>query len=214
MIVVDSRGRELQTVLNNLYANIAWTVSVNSAKGFKELVEIAHSKFDPCRYKMVVIMGGICDVTERSNRRRMISVRQGDYRSIVSRMMEGAELGLLRLRALNPNLLLATSYGVDLKVYNDQVYGSYSNSNHKRDQTKIALTIDLFNNTIAGINAQHGMPTIRLGNVVHHVRPHSPITSSYKMLRDGCHPGDRLRLLQAIATGRTCKRILNRIDKH
>lgn len=75
---------------------------------------------------------------------------------------------------------------------------------------KIANTVYLLNQHLAGINKKDGFPTVRLGTMIHHVRKNKSIHSSYKALRDGCHPDERMLWKHAEVIGGVSKSVIDR----
>lgn len=203
LIMSDSRGRGMEHMLQTKSAEYKWEVRVKGGRGIRELIEAAYKEIIPQDYSLIIIMGGICDITRRDKAGRKIAVRSTETDDIITRVFTEAQRGMEMLTELNRKILITATYGVDLEVYNKHMYGRYVNAEHKKDQHKIAITVDAYNKRIAAINTQKGFPTIRLGNGIHSVRKNGSVNTTYKKLRDGCHPsGEMLKTnVQAIIKG-------------
>lgn len=197
LLICDSRGEGLNVHLNYEKTNIEWRILMLKGRGLQQLVRAAFNESLHHSYNVIVVAGGICDITRRERRERRISVRDGSPQEIVENILREITGELEEIRVNGNNVILASTYGLDLWRYNFKLFGSYFNVNLESDQTKIVETVDELNKALAYYNKNGGNNTIRLGNKIHHVKSNGRIKSYYEYLRDGCHPSEVMLLENA-----------------
>lgn len=213
LLVCDSRGRGLEEKMRERRDGREWTVKVHKGKGMMKLVDAAIKHSYRQGYNTVIIMGGICDVTNLILSERIVRVRRAPKAELVDRVFEEIHPALELLRSITNRVLLAATYGVEMRRFNIRMFGSYDmegTQEGRDEQYKVDMTVDLFNKRVADINAASSQPTIRLGNRVHHRRKNGAVYTTYQLLSDGCHPGTELLEAHAKSIGNTIERIGSR----
>lgn len=193
LVMSDSRGKGLEDLLYERDGGREWRVIVSRGKGLHDLVYHAVKMAYRERYDTIIFMGGICNVTVKNRENREIIVRPMERRFLVHSLISEIQPAVEMLRTLTGRVIFATTYGVELERYNRHVYGKSVNPITEMDnQIKVDQTVDILNRELAKVNNQWRQPTIRLSNGIHHRRKNGSICTSYRLLRDGCHPGREL----------------------
>lgn len=198
LVVCDSRGKGLERALQRIDRRRRWDVIIYKGKGMMRLVDQAIKSGYKRNYSIIIIMGGICDLTMLSWRERFVRARLTDSDETVEGIFQDVKPAIDLLRTITGKVLIAATYGVDLMKFNTKLFGEggYGGvrdiAKRRADQRKVDYSVDMFNKRVAEINANERLPTIRLGNKVHHRRRSGEQYTTYKLLDDGCHPGDEM----------------------
>ena len=196
-IVADSRGRYLQEQLMEVNGKYEYSVCVHPGQGLIRSVKSAQFKIRNTNPDIVIIMSGICDITQKDRCTGTISLREGDISSVVSSYLNN--MGRAQMETLQGRyrVSFATLTGVDLTDINNRArrnmneteYKHYCTSNKYEhpDQQTLNMIIVTLNRTIVAYNESNSIPTTWLAEVVH---PHTSGRHRfrYERLADGCHP--------------------------
>lgn len=208
LVVTDSRGAGIQSYLETNYPRYWWYVKVKRGKGMIDLVNKALKDTDRWDFDAVIFLGGICDITVKDRGQNQILLRSNESEELVRDLFTVIRPGLQQIRDRVGLVLLATTYGLELRSVNLYMFGRYEGDDERRDQKCLEETVDIFNQYVNAYNLSFGLPTIRTGNKIHHTRRNGSIASSYFSLRDGCHPDEDMLYQNAIDIGRMIQRFL------
>ena len=116
LVVADSRGRDLDHDLRK-DTTLSFTVLVYPGSGLIKLLTMAELNH-PESYDLIFILGGICDITQKCSRTRKVALRHDAGSTLVDNLESGLRNSLPKLRSINPNVIMATTFGVNLSTYN------------------------------------------------------------------------------------------------
>ena len=189
MVVTDSRGRDLDHHLR--HEEDCYTLHVLAGAGLVSLIDFALNS-SPALYDMIVILGGICDITHKNHKSGEISLRANHASTLVPQLEDAIDPKLDLLRCIVPKTVLSTTYGVNLWRYNQHTRGYTGPSPHP-DQGNLLECVGRVNEMLSSLNYKVKLPIIWLNNEVHYHRGKKRTHTRYNLMWDGCHPGPQLR---------------------
>ena len=119
LLVTDSRGKGLQKYLDEAIPDL-YDVDPYSGKNIKKLLTSASRDFDPEYHSNIMIMGGICSITQRDSVTKITHLRTLDIDRAARKFKKSMRMGLLKIRNKYPDVpvVILPTIGIDLTVYN------------------------------------------------------------------------------------------------
>ena len=190
LLVADSRGHGLKKYLQIRAPNV-FEVSSKSGARLKKLFKMARTKLATSTYTAVIIMGGICDITERDQETHITSLRTEDQEEITTNIRKSIKAGKKRIKKVAPNIpiIITPTMGIDLTRYNGFPVDQHT-------QEVLNSMILEANKMIISCNKE-GVPIPWISKMVHHCRGGQRWAHRYQHLRDGCHYTNRLKVFIA-----------------
>lgn len=191
LVICDSRGLALPTILNNANYDGEIKVASNKGTGYRVAVTRAREIILSYRPTNVIICVGICDVTIRGKKTKITDFRYPTVIQTVEHVIEEMNQAWNEPNRIGiKQISFATVTGLDLHRYNK------SGNNDTRDQTiveEVKKKQDVLNQAILDINRRiveknkiNGTPTTWTAGYVHrYFRKH--YHHYYNRLQDGCH---------------------------
>ena len=217
LIIADSRGAGLQPLLEEL-GQIDTHTLVHRGAGYLMAARKSLGWVNTHNPSLVILMTGVCDLTQRSPTTKITSLRHNTVQGNVEQVIGSAQaaLGLLRA-AWTGRITLATITGIDLSDYNNPSRKHMSTDEYKKhcltdkathpQQDILNLSVLEINRQITGINRINRVPTIWTGGVVHTYSKRKTY-HYYIRLSDGCHADNSTKLEWANQIYKTTNRIL------
>ena len=165
---------------------------------------------------LIVVMAGICSITKKDQRTKMISLRYTTLGSVVEAVMDDIVKAHAHIcRVTTTPISFATITGADLTDVNNKhrkrmttlEYRNYVDCYKKvhTEQPLLDAAVHLVNKQITAFNNKNGTPTTWMAEVVHpYLR--GKHRSYYTRLADGCHPTDNTRKRWAHQIARVIRR--------
>ena len=180
LLVADSRGHGLRKYLQLRAPNV-FVTSSKSGAGIKKLFNMARDKLNSADYTAVIIMGGICDVTQRDPETHITTLRTENCEELTAAIRKSIKKGRKKLKRVAPNtpVIIAPTMGIDLTRYN----GTLVDQHEQFLLDKMILEV---NKMIISCNRE-GIPIPWISKMVHHCRGNRKWAHRYQNLRDGCH---------------------------
>lgn len=197
LVLADSRGRDLEKLLNEKGNVTKFTVEILPGASITVLVRrlhriIADSK--NLKYDLVVILGGICSITRMIHRPYRAAVPQLNSVDELMSKING-ELELLHENQVTTPILLAPTVGIDLVRYAGQWSDDLYNMQPLVDKTVLKL-----NERMKMINVNNGLPTPNTSSCIHRCRGKGRgYRTHYQKLCDGCHLNEEVKEIWAKA---------------
>ena len=197
IIITDSRGVGLQHGLNSVLGKSApVTVVVTKGAGY----ELAAIKVLPLLTRLkphlVILLLGICDLTFRSARTRVTSLRHLSVSQNVEHVLAAARAAIDILTATNRvKISLATITGIELADYNNPArrhmdaaaYRAYNATKVRHPhQGLLNDSVMEINRRLVQINRANSIPTPWMAGPVHACFKRA-VHHYYIRLTDGCH---------------------------
>ena len=217
LIIADSRGAHLEDELRK-GAGVS-DVKVIACPGAGILESLEKTMCHILRGKPVVIMSGICDITQRNKHTKEVTLRWQvirDSRAATDSIMTKIRHAHDRIREKSDTRIsVATITGVDLTDINnrdrrqmtEREYRQYVQTHKTKHPNQDVLDnlITELNRKITAFNENNGTPTTWTAEVVHPYQ-RGRHRAYYGRLADGCHPGMETRRRWAHQIARTIKR--------
>lgn len=180
IILADSRGRSLDTVMEN--ENIL--VSAHSGANLLRLAHIAIQIISRYSPDVILIMGGINNITRLNRQTRRVSLISNSRASLINHLISKLNEAKSVILSSHPSMKIAFGgiIGINLNAYNRQA-GVHHN------QWIVNDAITAVNSYIRQMNNDSGIPHPRLTSKVHTWR-NGQRKHVYTRLYDGLHPGD------------------------
>lgn len=198
LCVGDSRLRHIQLLLNGNCRDIQYCCFVFPGATLGKLayeLRIILSFVDNHYYDLVLIVGGICDLTRyQKTPTRWISLAYPSIQGIVDNFERLYVLcrNTIGLFTHTP-ILFSTIPGIHMNRY----IGSDS-MNLYQEQPKLDTAIPLINIIIKESSKLHGLPVADLAKFIHHSKGKGgTYRTRYCRLSDGCHPDEQTRQMWA-----------------
>ena len=198
LIIADSRGARLARHLNNTSNISDYVVTTHPGAGLIRATNASYNTMRATQPDIVIIMAGICDVTQKDPVTKEISPRYTDLDTAIDGIMGSIRQAHQDISKWGPpNVSFATLTGVDLTDVNNKERRHMSESEYHQycadakeihpGQCLLNETILATNRAIIAFNESNRMPTTWLSEVIH------PLSRGrhrfyYGHLRDGCHP--------------------------
>ena len=180
LLVTDSRGKGLQKYLDELVPD-KYDVDPYSGENIKKLLTREGQDYDPDYHNLIMIMGGICSITQRDKITKATHIRSHDIDCAARRFRKSVTKGLSKVRRKYRDVLIIIlpTMGIDLTIYNRSQADPV-------EQYTLDSTIMAVNRVIIKMNDKDAkIPWI--AKKIHHCRGHGKWTHRYHYLRDGCH---------------------------
>ena len=118
LLVTDSRGRGMQKYLDQLAPDI-YDVDPYPGENIKKLLTRAARVFDPDFHDSIMIMGGICSLTQRDKIDKITHVRSYDIDRSVRKFRKSIRQGLEKIDKKHPGIqvTLVPTVGINLTVF-------------------------------------------------------------------------------------------------
>lgn len=191
LCIGDSRLRHIQILLNDNHRDIRYYCFVYQGATLGKLayeLRVILSLVDDSYYDLVVIVGGICDLTRyQKSPTRWISLVYPTIEGIVDNFERLYSLCRETINLFtHVPILFSTVSGVHMNRY----IGSNSTSLYY-EQPNLDTAIPLINKIIKESSRIRGLPTIDLAQYIHHSRgKRGSYRTRYCRLVDGCHPDE------------------------
>ena len=185
LIVSDSRGRFLSQYISG-YTDIVCEIAWYPGAGIDRLTNRAITKLNGGDYNIVVIMGGVCDITSRNSTTRVTTITTPNIECTVERVSSLMHEGVSALQNRYPDIkvMFVPVVGIDLNYYS-RLPGT------SPQQTLLNEIIIKTNQKITEINLLNNIPTPWTHTLVHHNKGRGKVAHRYQHLTDGCHYGSQ-----------------------
>lgn len=215
LVIADSRGRFLHAPLSQQQAIGSLKIMVLPGATIELSVLKSVAAIGKFRPQTVIIMTGICDITQRNRATKLTTLRHTNVYEVLTRFKSAASDAYALILSLHPNIkiILAPITGVDLLDYNNKHRQGLSEAeyklykaNHGSDPNQDLLNsmVLSINKWIVSANVAHKLPTPWIATDVH--RYHKGMTHhQYWRLKDGCHPSQALTNSWAKKLARACR---------
>ena len=121
LLMTDSRGHGLKSHLEARAPNV-FRVSARSGDRIADLLKRAEKKLKNKQenYTVIIIMGGVCDITERDSNTGRVYLRTTDKDTVTTQLRKDIKKGLKRVKRVAPNVpvIITPTIGLNLEVYN------------------------------------------------------------------------------------------------
>lgn len=192
VIITDSRGVGLQNeieLLNDKYYDIR--VLIYKGRGMAQAVREATNKFLWFAPDQVIVLAGICDITQKNRETKLVSLQDSRAEDALHRikdyMSEIKHHLAVRLTEKPYLLTFCPITGTEMATYNNQ--------EHKHpDQDILDATIESVNQSIIAFNLVNNVATPWTASDVHHnMKGGRKKTRYYILAEDGLHLNDSMR---------------------
>ena len=200
LIIADSRGRNLQTLLEAHRPLFELNVLVYPGAGIEMAVLRAIPTLKLFAPDLVLVHVGICDLTWKNKLTREIGLRHATLHENVQHVMESLNSSHDLLSTVGTfKISYATLTGLDItdcnyrprSRMNDSEYELYNvTKTVHRDQDVLNNSVIQINKLIVRFNKSHGSGTTWLAGLVH-AYSNKAHHHHYRRLSDGCHPTDK-----------------------
>ena len=214
LIITDSRGTGISHIIAKNIETDNVTVSVHRGAGLQQAARRALPTFRTLNPEIVIIMAGICNITEKNKRTSEIHLRHRTVTDTVIAVMDSvrAAHNIIREQDQKCTVSIATIPGLDLSDYNnkrrkymtDEEYRKYcktSKTPHPDQETLNEAILEI-NRRITRYNENNRIPTTWIAGIIHPIyrRKHH---HHYARLQDGCHGTTKTRIHWAKQITRT-----------
>lgn len=217
LIVADSRGRGLASAIRNASFTGELYVLRHSGATILDAVLGSLTQIEETMPDFVIVMAGICNVTNKNKCTKYISLKTGSNDEIIGQLMEQVNEAYKAIRSVSLAIVShATIVGVDLSDCNnkdrrymtDKLYKSFCEDTKvvHPDQERLNDIVLAVNRRLTDINALHMAPTVWMASGVHTYFAHK-YHHRYARLKDGCHPTDKTLNYWARQVVRTVNRL-------
>ena len=198
LVVADSRGRKLHRLITRRLTSSGLPIRVNiiyiPGANLHRLGQRALQELMIYRYDLVVIMGGVNDLTRRPPRGHPIIPVYDSVDYLVSDMYGKFERVKALLAPWGAKVVVCLLVGIHLQTYND--YRSGPPTSYEHHQGVINEGMILLNKAIASMNMDTNSLSPWILDTVHYYVRHR-IIHKYDKLYDGLHPTPTLRYIWA-----------------
>lgn len=204
LIMSDSRGRDLEPLLNGEGTNYKYKVVVAPGAQVGKLSRMLTQKLKQENiYDLAMIFGGICSITRITyNPSRAAILRHSTEDELVQCFVNECDSTFGKETCGIPTLLIPL-IGMDLMVY----AGSSDTSLHYM-QPILDSTVVRINKYIKRVNDLKGLPTPNTSSCIHRCRGKDRgYRTHYRKLYDGCHPTEEVLYTWSEAIKNCCKLI-------
>lgn len=219
LIIADSRGRGLQTHIDQLGTKEPGTIHVacHPGAGLELAVLKSLRIIRETKPTLIIVLAGICDLTWKNINTKTIGVRYQKVGENVTQYMKAVRAAYDLLRSDSATAVsFATLTGVDLtdcnnphrKNMNNEQYKQYAESSKitHRNQTVINDAILEINLQIVRFNRGNNIRTVWIAGLVHAYIKKS-YHHYYRRLSDGCHPDHKTKKAWAVQLVKSITRI-------
>ena len=224
VVIADSRGRDLQKLMNKEEPNYEIYVEAMGGAGSELAAIRAIPTIVRRKPTLVILMTGICDLTWRDKHSKVTKLRYREEEECVMGVMSGIESAHEVLGAMGQHKIsVATLTGIDLADYNYPARrkmdeGEYANyckngKNEHKDQGKLNSAVIEINRRITELNKKNGVQTTWMSTIIHSYY-RNVHHNKYKKLRDGCHPDEGTKVKWAKQLLKSIKHILKIGEKN
>ena len=194
LVVADSRGRKMHRLIRRKLSASGLPIKVNilhiPGANLHKIEERALSELRMYRYDLVLIMGGVNDLTRRTSRGLPLIPVYDSVDYLVSDMYSRFERIKNTLAPWGAKVVISLLIGIDLEMYNEYTRGPTTDYTHH--QTIINEGMIHLNKAIASLNTDtHSLSPWILDTVHYYVR--HKVIHKYTKLYDGLHPTPTLR---------------------
>ena len=190
--MTDSRGHGLRQYLDIPAPNV-FRVSARSGDRMAGLFKRAVKKLknNHENYTVIIIMGGICDITKRDPITKQTHLRSWELETITKQMRKDIKKGLKRIKRWAPNtpVIITPTIGINLEQYN----GVPTDNNEQESLNEIVLQVNRL--LISCNKRENKIPWI--SRTVHHCKGKGCWDHKYHYLGDGCHFDIKLKRIIA-----------------
>ena len=185
-VVGDSRARNLSLPLRNRYPGVRHVSAMPGAEIDRLSTEVRRRVLALSPPDAVLLVGGICSVTERDPVSHYISLRIPSTHYAVLDIMPRFEDLMAVCYAANPTVkvILCNLFGVDLRRANYQpVYPPH------HYQNCVNTTVRQLNHRLTQLNTLYQVITPQTDLICHYPNPNNcnMMVDEYSGLYDGCH---------------------------
>ena len=183
VIITDSRGRGLQSVLDAKNSTgMRLSVRFYPGAGIARLTTEAAAHLSGAPDDVIIFMGGVNDITTKDHRTRRVHLTKTNVDVLTQHLTGLVDESEATLTARFPSatVIYAPIIGLSLPVY------LYDNDHGHQNAVNEAVLN--FNRHVIGINRRRTKPTPWTAAVVHKNR-HKKVEHHYGYLVDGLHPG-------------------------
>lgn len=183
--MADSRGRGLESLLNQESANIKFRVAVLPGAQISRLSEVLIRKLRQEDVpNMVIILGGICSITKITyNPTKAATLRYNNEDELVHCFEKECDFTQIGVNHGLP-ILLSPIVGMDL-----QKYAGFMDKDLFQMQPTLDSAVIRINRLIRETNELNGLPTPNTSSCIHRCRgKNKGYRTHYCKLYDGCHP--------------------------
>ena len=182
LLTTDSRGHGLRTHLDITAPNV-FRVSARSGDRMADLFKRVVKKIRKSqeRYTVIIIMGGICDITERDSVTGQVHLRSLDKDIVTAQIRKDIKKGLKKVKRVSPGtpVIITPTVGLDLEVCN-----SVPSQGDEQD-TLNQIVLETNRMLISCNKIDSKIPWI--SRTVHHCKGNRQWVHKYRYLHDGCH---------------------------
>ena len=198
LVIADSRGRGMQSMLQE-YNNIGRIrVDSHPGAGYQQAVSDSLKSINNTEPDLIVVMAGICNITYRSPRTKVTTVRFHTEAEIVEHALAAANEAQRAIKErTGARVSFATITGIDLTDYNNRSRSRMNEHEYNQycAETKVAdpyqdmlnAAVMAINRGLVEINIKEGTQTTWTAGAVHSYFKNTH-HHYYRRLRDGCHP--------------------------
>lgn len=200
LIIADSRGRGIETVINNLNDNYNVSVVVHPGAGLELAVLRSIPTIRHLQPALVLMLAGICDLTWKNKNTKVINLRHTSVSDNVTQVMDAIKSSFDLLKANGDYIIsFSTITGADLRDCNYKPRAKMNDSDYTQycaarvphpAQTTLNQSILTINKLLVKFNKRNGTKTAWVAGLVH-AYANKSYHHHYRRLRDGCHPSNK-----------------------
>lgn len=209
LLLSDSRGRDLEELLNANLKGISFRVMMESGATINRIKEklLRINKDSLQGINLIIVFAGVCNTTKIVYQpSRMAVLRYSEVDKIVSEFMrECTDLIESARAAINVPVMLAPTVGINMTAY-----AGYHNAALFAQQPTVDNAVIQINSYIREVNAQNGLITPNTSYCIHRNKGKGKgYRTHYIKLYDGCHPSDEVKTNWSEALVSCCVKFFN-----
>ena len=217
LVIADSRGAHMETLLNNTADIGNIHVSVNPGSGLTRSAERTKQWIVNNKPDLIIIMSGICDITSKDNISKTIRLKYNTVAEVTETVMRSIRQTYDLIQHIGEftvsfstitGLELADTNNKDRRKMTDNEYRHHSTHTkltHPQQKTLDEAVIEI-NRRITAFNETNNTPTTWMAEIVHpYLRGRH--RHYYSRLADGCHPSNNTRRRWAHQIVRTIRKM-------
>lgn len=204
LLLTDSRGRELEKLLNANQWGLDFRVTMESGATITRIAEKLSLMNKDSVQEFSLISAGICSITKIVYQpSRMAVLRSNEVDKIVSEFEKECLHLIENARAItHVPVMLSPIVGIDMIAY-----AGHYNALLYAQQPIVDNTVAQVNRLIREANMQNGLPTPNTSYCIHRNKGKGKgYRSHYIKLYDGCHPNEEVKANWVKAILNCCSR--------
>lgn len=199
LLLTDSRGRDLEGLINNNDMGLVFQVEVESGANLRKITNKLSrmcNNGSVLSYNAIIVFAGICNVTKIMYIPNRVAVpRHNTDIEVLNEFKSECQHLFNKIGGrIEVPVIISPIVGIDLLVYAEGPLQPGTTSTLFKQQSVVDSAVVMINNFIREVNSGKGLPSPNTSYCIHRCRGRSRgYRTHYIKLVDGCHPSEEVK---------------------